>query len=84
MGRRKMGNKKPLIYISAATALIIASLFLPVRHVTCSAKSTVVEIQAIHYRGATLLMSDGEIIKVNQATLKAGDEFCYKYATEWL
>lgn len=49
----------------------------PVR--TCQESSTVKEILSLEYRDATILLTNGQTISVNQAVLKPGDSICIKW-----
>jgi len=45
----------------------------------CIIQSTVKKILDLDYRSATILLSTGEKVVVNQATLKPGDSYCAKW-----
>lgn len=45
----------------------------------CVGESKVVEILSLRYRSADILLENGMVITVNQATLTVGDNYCYEY-----
>lgn len=48
----------------------------------CTSESMVVDIISLEYRDATIKLANGQIVKVNQATLKKGDSYCLRYEKE--
>lgn len=46
---------------------------------TCVQSSKVKEILSVNYRSASIKLVSGEVITLNQATIKPGDDYCLKY-----
>ena len=46
---------------------------------TCVQSSKVKEIISVNYRSADIKLTSGEVITLNQATIKPGDDYCLKY-----
>lgn len=44
----------------------------------CEGESKVKEILSLQYRDATIKLENGMVVKVNQATLRPGDMYCFK------
>lgn len=65
-----------------AVVILLVSLGTHISHATNSPppackKVTVDKILSLNYRDANILLSDGTVMTVNQATLKPGDSMCY-------
>lgn len=45
----------------------------------CVNEVEVADILAVRYRSADILLTNGHVIEVNQATLKPGDPYCVKW-----
>jgi hypothetical protein len=68
-----------LVVIVLGTALSILLLISTQLTSVCTAESKVVDIVSVNYRDATIKLENGQLVTVNQATLKKGDAYCLSY-----
>lgn len=62
--------------VSACSIDEVTKLFEPKK---CVSSSKVVDILELKHRDAKIKLENGQIITVNQATLKQGDNYCFAY-----
>lgn len=73
------------ISIAAAcfvSATLLQGAFRARANITCTVPTTVVEIKAVHYRTADILLSNGETVSLSQVTLKPGDSYCAHWSND--
>lgn len=63
-----------VMFALCAVALDYLNAKLP----SCFEEHKIVSIQSTHYRSATFLLEDGQLVDIDQSTLSPGDVICTK------
>jgi hypothetical protein len=83
MATQHKEDKSMKYYVLASIIMVSAVAYTMIydnnHPMQCVASSKVVDILTLEYRDATIKLENGQVVRVNQATLKKGDDYCLKY-----